>query len=335
MKSKSIESTFLGLALADALGVPVEFQSRKQLQENPVKEMRAFGTHYQPKGTWSDDSSLTFCLAESLCKGYVLNDIAERFSLWYQETIWTPHGKVFDIGNGTRNAIETYLKGTAPIASGGSSETNNGNGSLMRISPIAFYVKKLPIEKRFETIKEVSSITHAHIRAIISCFIYIEFFIALMDTDNMKLAYDKMQKTVLHFLNSNALCAEKEMKIFYRVLNTKIYNYTEKEIYSSGYVVHTLEASLWCLLGSTNYTETVLKAINLGEDTDTTATVAGAVAGMHYGLENVPLTWINSIVKKEDIICLSKRFSKKYGYVNKCKTGNAVITTVGNLPTKM
>ncbi|MFL0064926.1 ADP-ribosylglycohydrolase family protein [Tenacibaculum maritimum] len=71
MKSKSIESTFLGLALADALGVPVEFQSRKQLQENPVKEMRTFGTHYQPKGTWSDDSSLTFCLAESLCKGYV------------------------------------------------------------------------------------------------------------------------------------------------------------------------------------------------------------------------------------------------------------------------
>ena len=93
----TIESGLFGLAVGDAVGVPVEFKSRTYLKENPVTEMFGFGTHHQPPGTWSDDSSLAFCLAESLCKGYDLFDIARNFVKWYSAELWTPHGRVFDI----------------------------------------------------------------------------------------------------------------------------------------------------------------------------------------------------------------------------------------------
>ena len=149
---KKIEKTFLGLAIGDALGVPVEFKSRFELQQNPVKTMREFGSHHQPRGTWSDDSSLTFCLAESLCKGYNTKAIAANFVRWYSENYWTAHGEVFDIGITTSKAINSFAKGTPPTLAGGTGEFDNGNGSLMRISPLVFYIKDMPIEERFQRV---------------------------------------------------------------------------------------------------------------------------------------------------------------------------------------
>jgi ADP-ribosyl-[dinitrogen reductase] hydrolase len=140
-----INASLIGLAVGDALGVPVEFYDRDRLKKDPVSTMRAFGSWNQPKGTWSDDSSLTFCLAESLTKGYDLNDIANNFILWRQEGFWGAHHKVFDIGGATRFAIDRLLKGTPPTLSGGMMADDNGNGSLMRIFPLLFYIKDLPI----------------------------------------------------------------------------------------------------------------------------------------------------------------------------------------------
>ena len=314
MKNNIIQSTFIGLAVADALGVPVEFESRKVLKGNPVTDMRSYGSHHQPKGTWSDDSSLTFCLAESLCKKYDINDIAKKSALWYHEKIWTPHGFVFDIGNTTRKAIETYLRGTPPSLCGGNTEYDNGNGSLMRISPLAFYIKDFPLEKRFDVIKEVSQTTHGHIRSIICCFIYLEFFIELLNKNELTIAYKNTKEKVNTFLKNNPICSQKEIDVFKRVLNNNIKELTEEEINSGGYVIDTLEASIWCLLNSTNYSDAVLKAVNLGDDTDTTATVVGAIAGMYYGLNNIPEDWINCLARKEDIYKLSEQFAKKYGY---------------------
>ena len=315
MKNNCITSTFIGLAVGDALGVPVEFRSRESLRQNPVVDMRSFGTHEQPKGTWSDDSSLTFCLTESLCNGYDLKDISIKFAQWYSELIWTQHGKVFDIGNTTRRAIEEFLRNnkTRPML-GGSSEYDNGNGSLMRISPLVYYIKDVSIEKRFDIIKDISKLTHGHIRSTISCFIYLEFFIEVINGLKLKDAYDKMKRTVNNFLLANPICSQKEIDTFNRVLTSDIETYKEDEIKSGGYVVHTLEASLWCLLNTNSYSEAVLKAVNLGDDTDTTATVVGAIAGMHYGLSEIPKEWIESLVRKEDIFNLSNQFAKKYGY---------------------
>ena len=152
----------LGLATGDALGVPVEFLPRKALDANPVTGMRAFGAHRQPAGTWSDDSSLTFCLAEMLCKGYDLNELARLFVAWKEDAYWTAHGEVFDIGIATSAAIYQLQQGVSPVLAGGDTEESNGNGSLMRILPLLFYIKDKPIEERFRIIEAVSALTPAY-----------------------------------------------------------------------------------------------------------------------------------------------------------------------------
>lgn len=140
---KQIKSALLGVAVGDALGVPVEFKSRQEISQNPVTTMIGYGTHNQPPGTWSDDSSLTFCLAEALTNDFCLDEIGQNFVKWYNENYWTPNGEVFDIGGTTKQAILRIAKGENPELAGSSKETDNGNGSLMRILPLLFYLSLL------------------------------------------------------------------------------------------------------------------------------------------------------------------------------------------------
>lgn len=306
-----IKSGLFGVAVGDALGVPVEFETREYLRKNPLSDMLGYGTHFQPIGTWSDDSSLTFCLAESLSKGYDLSDIAKNFVKWYSTELWTPHGKVFDIGIATRNATHNIGKGHSPELCGGFEEKDNGNGSLMRILPMVFYLEKEKnVEVIYKKVKEVSSITHAHFRSVFACFIYVIYCLELLKGKNKVDAYAEMQKRIAVFLedkNFNPI----EIDLFERVLKNNIVEYSEDEIFSSGYVLHSLEASLWCFLNSESYEETVLKAVNLGEDTDTTGAIAGGLAGIYYGIENIPNKWISVLARKSDIDDLCERLSLK------------------------
>lgn len=309
MKNK-IESGLFGLAVGDALGVPVEFYSRSSLKRNPVSEMIGYGTHYQPLGTWSDDSSLAFCLAESLCTGYDLNDIARNFVKWYSADLWTPHGKVFDVGIATRNAIHNIAKGHQPDLCGGFEEKDNGNGSLMRILPLAFYLQdEKDIEVIYQKIEAVSSITHAHFRSVFACFIYVIYCLEILKGEDKFKAYKETQKVISKFLENKDYNIV-EVKLFERILKNDISLYPENEIYSSGYVLHSLEASFWCFLNFNSYEETVLKAVNLGEDTDTTAAISGGLAGIYFGMENIPKKWIEKLVRSNDIKDLAKRLSE-------------------------
>ena len=133
---EQIVGCVLGLVVGDAVGVPVEFKSRAQLDAAPVTDMTGFGTYNQPPGTWSDDSSLALSTAESLLAGYDPADMMRRFHAWLTTAAMTPHGEVFDVGIATRAAIARYAQGEPPEAWGGRGERDNGNGSLMRISPI-------------------------------------------------------------------------------------------------------------------------------------------------------------------------------------------------------
>jgi len=314
-----VKAGIFGVCIGDALGVPVEFRSRDQLKRSPVTTMRAFGTHSQPVGTWSDDSSLTLCLVESLCNGYDLEDIALKFLQWYNGEIWTPHGRVFDIGIATSQAIHRISKGTSPTLCGGTSEFDNGNGSLMRILPLLFYIKDFPIEKRFKITKDASRITHGHIRSALACFIYLELALEILTGKDKWDAYKTMQEKVRNFLDQNPICSQNEMDKFHRILELKVGEYDiaplhtlqEDEISSSGYVLHSLEASLWCFLNSESYSEAVLKAVNLGEDTDTTGAITGGIAGIYYGFENIPDEWIAELVRKEDIELLCEKLENK------------------------
>lgn len=308
--SNKIESGLFGLAIGDALGVPVEFYSRSSLKENPVSEMIGYGTHYQPSGTWSDDSSLAFCLAESLCNGFDLFDIARNFVKWYSTELWTPHGQVFDIGIATRNAIHNIGKGHQPEFCGGFEEKDNGNGSLMRILPLVFYLKEeKDIEVIYEKVKVVSSITHAHFRSVFACFVYVVYCLEILKEKDKFEAYSEMQITLSKFLEDKKYNPA-EIQLFDRVLINDISKYPEVNIHSSGYVLDSLQASLWCFLNSDSYEETVLKAVNLGGDTDTTAAIAGGLAGIYYGIEKIPKKWIKNLVRTNDIKDLAERLSK-------------------------
>ena len=289
----------------------MEFESRDYLNENPVVDMIGFGTHDQPKGTWSDDSSLTFCLAESLCNGYDLNDIARNFVKWYSSELWTPYGKVFDIGIATRNAVHNIAKGHQPELCGGFEEKDNGNGSLMRILPLVFYLyKENDVEVIYKKVKEVSSITHAHFRSVFACFIYVIYCLELLKGIDKIDAYKNMQNIVSDFLSDKKFNPV-EIQLFDRILKNSIAKYPENEIESSGYVLHSLEASLWCFLNWNTYEETVLKAVNLGGDTDTTAATTGGLAGIYYGMDSIPQKWIAALARKNDIDNLCERLSLK------------------------
>lgn len=301
MKNMIIHSAMFGLVVGDALGVPVEFKSRNFLKKFPVKDMLAYGVHHQPLGTWSDDSSLMLCLAESLCYGYDLNDISQKFLQWFNAQVWTPHGEVFDIGIATTEAIKMIEQGTEPVLCGGASEMDNGNGSLMRILPLLFYLKdEKDLKIVFKSVKEVSSITHAHFRSVFSCFIYIIYGLALLKGIDKREAYGNMQLTLKDFIADNDF-EQKEIDLFKRILIDDISAVSENDIYSSGYVLHSLEASLWSILTTGSYKDAVLKSVNLGDDTDTTGAITGGLAGLIYGLESIPKNWIDSIVKKDEI----------------------------------
>ncbi|MCR4032809.1 MULTISPECIES: ADP-ribosylglycohydrolase family protein [Flavobacterium] len=317
MKSK-IEAGLFGVAVGDALGVPFEFLSRNQMKESPAVDMIGYGTHNQPAGTWSDDSSLTFCLAETLAEEYNLQKLANCFVNWKEHSYWTPHGEVFDIGIATSIAIHELHCGKDPLLAGGDTEDSNGNGSLMRILPLLFYIKDMPIDQRFQHVKEVSSLTHRHIRSVMACFIYLEYSLQLFNGKSKDDALKEMQEIVKLFFE-NANMPQSEIECFHRILSIKVGDYdvqpiesvSESEVFSSGYVLNTLEAAIWCFLQSDNYKDAVLKAVNLGSDTDTTAAVAGGLAGIYYGIENIPAKWIDSLARSNDIKDLANRLSKK------------------------
>lgn len=308
--SEEIKSALFGVAVGDALGVPVEFNSRQTISKNPVTAMIGYGTYNLPAGTWSDDSSLTFCLAEALTKEFDLKTIGQNFVKWYHENYWTPHGNVFDIGVATRQAISRLAQGEKPELAGGFAESDNGNGSLMRILPLLFNLLDKPVNERYNITKQVSSITHGHIRSVIACFYYLEFAKQIFEGKEKFEIYKNLQTEVSNHL-TNLEINPKEITLFDRLLKGEIYKLEEDEIQSSGYVLHTLEASIWCLLTTDNYKEAVLKAVNLGSDTDTTGAVTGGLAGLLYEFDNIPKKWLQQISRYDDINNLAERLADK------------------------
>lgn len=311
LKRNYFKDILFGIAVGDALGVPVEFQSRAKLKLNPVIGMTEGGIHEQPIGTWSDDSSLTFCLAEALLNDFNLHRIADNFISWLYENYWTATGEVFDVGITTRESIERLVNGVRPDLAGGFYTSSNGNGSLMRILPLLFYIKDKPIEDRYELIKLVSSITHGHIRSVVACFYYMEFARTLLINNDKFATYKALQTEVSDFLNLKSINPE-EIKLFDRLFQLEIYNFPEDEINSSGYVLHSLEASIWCLMTTNSYKDAVLKAVNLGNDTDTVAAITGGLAGLLYDFQTIPETWLTKLARSKDIEDLADRMSLAY-----------------------
>ncbi len=265
--NEKLKSAIYGFVVADALGVPYEFKQRGTFK---CTDMVGYGTWQQPKGTWSDDTSMTLATCRSIKENnkIVPEDILERFQQWYRKGEYTAHNEVFDIGGTTKHALVSGEPGR--------DITSNGNGSLMRILPLAF------IDCTEEEIRAVSSLTHAHELSTTACVIYTTI------AKRMLQGYDI--KAILLNLKSYG---EPFNRLYF------IYEYPEEKIKSSGYVVDTLEAALWCLTTTYSYKDCVLKAVNLGEDTDTVAAIAGGLAGIKYGYNAIPKEWINNLANKD------------------------------------
>ena len=302
MDVKILKGMLLGLAIGDALGVPVEFESRRRLKADPVKGMRAFGTWNQPAGTWSDDTSLTIAAMESIARlGKIdYEDIMENFLRWYERDDFTATGERFDIGNTTYSAIVRFKqKYSPPTECGLTDESSNGNGSLMRILPATIYLystrgKIAGDELKF--IHEFSALTHGHMISRMACGIYSLIAAKLLDGKNISEAFELGMNDAKTFYGSDAA-----FKNFSRLCDENFAALPEDKISSSGYVVHTLEAALWCLLNTDDYKSLALKAVNLGGDTDTTGAVASGLAGIIYGVESIPAEWL-SILKRRDYL---------------------------------
>ncbi len=310
---KQIQDGILGFAVGDALGVPVEFCNRERLKQCPVTGMQEYGTHHQPAGTWSDDTTMTLCTLESLTKGVDYDDMMGRFCRWVDEGYMTPYGELFDIGRTTLQALRRFSSGVSALQCGGTDMLDNGNGSLMRILPAVFYLRRkygstcVENPESFALIHNLSRLTHGHEISQIACGLYCNIANELL---NGKTAVEAIgySTTVI----KNEYDAKEEFSPWlpnFDFLNVETLLSTPEDcIKSSGYVVDTLQAALWCLLTTRSYSQCVLKAVNLGDDTDTVAAVAGGLAGILYGSESIPEDWLCVLARKKEIVRLCENF---------------------------
>jgi ADP-ribosyl-[dinitrogen reductase] hydrolase len=292
----------LGLAVGDALGVPVEFQPRERLQQEPVTGMRGHGTHHQPPGTWSDDTSLAMCLLESLlASGFSPEDAGRRFVRWRDTAYWTARGSVFDVGGATNHAIQRIKSGTPAVLAGGKGEGDNGNGSLMRMLPASLYFARSPEVLAARAVSQFSSLTHAHARSRLACLLFSWLVASLLEGRDPAAAVGTALHEARARLASSSPEVASELEHFGLLLRQDLARLPEDKIASGGYVVDTLTAAVWCLLGTGSYRDCVLRAVSLGGDTDTTAAVAGALAGLHYGIAAIPADWTGVLARREEI----------------------------------
>ena len=298
-----------GAVAGDALGVPVEFQSRERLRQNPVQDMRGHGTYDQPAGTWSDDSSLMLCTVESLLDGLDTKYLGSLFVRWLQEAHWTPWNEVFDVGGTTHRAINRLSQGLEPEQAGLTDENSNGNGSLMRILPVALCYFGQTAGVLLDYAHRVSSLTHRHVRCQMACGFYCTMVTALLGGLAPKEAYLQAIRMTGAFYGQPPYSGE--LADFTRIFSGELTSLPESEIRSIGYVIDTLEASIWCLCNTNSYEEAVLRAVNLGEDTDTTATVAGGLAGVVYGPDAIPSKWLAQLARRIDLEALFYQFAAK------------------------
>ncbi len=280
------EGCLLGLACGDALGAQVEFRERFAF-ETPT-EMVGGGPFDLGPGEWTDDASMALCLAESLlyCKSFDPVDQMNRYCNWMNYGYLSSNGRCFDIGMTTATALRQYIANG--VAYAGSNNPNTaGNGSLMRLAPIAMYFcEDLNAAREFATLS--SKTTHGATECLEACQVYVEHLIRALRGET--------KEQVLS--NASFTPSTDKLRCIVRGdWRTK----SMEAIESSGYVLHSLEASLWCVATTSNFEDAILKAISLGEDTDTTAAITGQLAGAFYGVAAIPQRWLDKLVDREMI----------------------------------
>lgn len=299
----------IGHAVGDAMGVPTEFCAREKLLKNPVTDMIGFGSHPVPKGSWSDDTSMSIATMDAFINnnGEVnLKDIMMNFYYWVKEGKFTPFDEVFDAGRTCVQAVVNFSYSLDEKTCGLKDINSNGNGSLMRMYPIALYAfyKGLLEEEVINLVNQVSSLTHAHEISRLGCYIYTRYMMFLLSGLTKEEAYKKIRMIDYSSYSDEAI------KVYNRILDNNIINLKIDDIKSSGYIVDTLEASLWILLNSKDYKEAIIASTNIGNDTDTIGAVTGSMAGVIYGIDSIPSKWVDTLIQKDYLYKIADDFEK-------------------------
>lgn len=298
-----VKDGICGLTVGDALGVPVEFCSREELERKPLLKMQGYRTYNMPPGTFSDDTSMTLATMNSIVKnnGVNYNSIMEEFVKWFKEAKYTQYNSMFDIGGTTRDSLNSYESGSDPLSCGKNGFRDNGNGSLMRILPIAY------ITNDYKIIENVSSLTHSHDISKIACCLYCEIANQLLN--NKKLTIKKAvriaSEKIIQYYHGN-----EHLNVYNRIFNESIYIADLESVKSSGYVVDTLESVIYVLGNTESFEDALLKAVNLGSDTDTIGAICGGIAGIYYGFDEIPSEWLNTIKGIDKILELCEKYEE-------------------------
>lgn len=309
----------MGVLIGDALGNPVQFMSRSSVQKRGlVKGMEAGGVFKMPAGSWTDDGSMTLATLDSLIEKGTLDfdDIMERFIRWDSKGEYTPFGKAYDQGLTCMDAIDKYIRSHNWASCGKTGEKANGNGGLMRIMPVCLYAAMkekdgtLTEKEAVHAVHNATLLTHNHLRACTASGIYYfmckeilkqrGFYnnaIASGDSGHTETSASSLRQILqrgmdaaVSFYRENDL--DDELVSYARMKDLESYaKLPADKIRSSGYVVHTLEASIWTLITTDNLEEALLQGVNLGDDADTVGAIAGGLAGLYYGYDSVPAAW--------------------------------------------
>ncbi|KAL8929397.1 MAG: hypothetical protein Q9172_000448 [Xanthocarpia lactea] len=316
-----VRGSLYGVAVCDALGAPVEFRRRGTFR--PITGLRYNSNFDLSPGSWTDDTSMTLCLAQSLIDNngeFMLLDQVQKYVRWFENGYMSSTGKCFDIGNATRNALsiwreefsessstgEVLKKGQPAIDKALKHKIQCGNGSLMRVSPIGL-VYHTNVAEAIEHAAASSQVTHPYPTNTEACKVYTKLVACSFQNDS---------KSDLASIVSDWTFEDPDLKSrFEKYRRFEAWQEVgEEQISSSGYVVHSLEASLWAFFTTISFEEGALKVVNLGDDADTVGAIYGGIAGAFYGVEAIPQKWLNGLEAKsmlddvvEGVVTLTER----------------------------
>lgn len=274
----------VGLAVGDAVGTSVEFRERGTFPE--VTDMTGGGPFRLKAGQWTDDTSMALCMAQSFIdkRGFDANDQMDKYVKWYKSGYMSSTGTCFDIGNATRTALEKYISTGNPF-SGDTNHFSSGNGGLMRMAPVLIYFRNANTTTLNYHATRSSKTTHA--------------------------SYDCLKATEL-FARIVQQCLKlgnngPKPQIDSDLVNL---NKTYEELNGSGYVINSLETALWCFQNTDSFKEAILKCVNVGDDSDTTAAICGQIAGAYYGIEGIPSDWLGKLQDYDMIVDMARKLHR-------------------------
>ncbi|UJR20430.1 hypothetical protein I4U23_023561 [Adineta vaga] len=325
-----ITGSLIGLAVGDALGASVEFRPRDYLIKNPVEDMQTGGTWNLKAGQWTDDTSMALCLASSLIthKGFNSYDQMVRYKWWYKHGYLSSTGHCFDIGNATRAALEEFYRRQNVMKRSRKLHTDfdvdqlsievikkekfdvncsrpgvAGNGALMRLAPVPLFFYQVP-SLAIELSGRSARLTHGNILAIDACRYYGALIVAAVHGES------KEQLLSDTFYDDHKLWFGTET-LHSDIMSIANGSYKQSKGYKDGirgkgFVVFTLQAALWAFWSTDSFEKGVINAVNLGDDTDTTAAIYGQLAGAYYGYNSIPDKWTDKLYAHRFIECIAQ-----------------------------